>query len=368
VSDHTRLTAEGLAAAGDKVFVWSPAAGGQSPTPAEGVFVRREFGDFRSADLWRVGRALNKFATRRRLLVQWVPHGYGFRSMNIWFCFWLWARAFVHGDEVTLIVHEPFLAFGEGSWKQDVVAVVQRLMTIVLLSSASRVWTTIPTWQKRWRPYALGRRVPFGWLPVSSTAPVVINPREEAAIRARHSRTGLPLIGHFGTYGKHVAEMLRDFLPRLLTFDAPACTVLLMGHGSEIMCEELLRLYPRMEGHLSATGVLTPDSLSYHLAACDLLVQPYPDGVSTRRTSVMAGLAHGLPVVTTKGILTERLWEESGAVVLVTAEDISAMVLAVHELLRDVSRRKDLALKARQTYMQYFDLQHLTANLRRPLA
>jgi glycosyltransferase involved in cell wall biosynthesis len=82
----------------------------------------------------------------------------------------------------------------------------------------------------------------------------------------------------------------------------------------------------------------------------------------------MAGLAHGLPVVTTKGILTERLWEESGAVVLVTAEDISAMVLAVHELLRDVSRRKDLALKARQTYMQYFDLQHLTANLRRPLA
>jgi hypothetical protein len=33
----------------------------------------------------------------------------------------------------------------------------------------------------------------------------------------------------------------------------------------------------------------TPDDLSRHLSACDLFVQRYIDGVSGRRTSLMAG-------------------------------------------------------------------------------
>ena len=33
---------------------------------------------------------------------------------------------------VELMVHEPFLAFREGSWRQDLVALVHRLMITVL--------------------------------------------------------------------------------------------------------------------------------------------------------------------------------------------------------------------------------------------
>ncbi len=364
VADHTRLVAEGLAAEGDRVHVWCPADVGEGPAPSEGVTVRRELGRFRPADLRRVGRVLNRFNAPRRLLLQWVPHGYGYRSMNVWLCLWLWWRARLCGDDLTIIVHEPFLAFGEGTRRQDAVAFVHRVMTTVLLAAAHLVWTTIPKWEECWRPYTLGRRVPFGWLPVPSTTPVVATAEEAAATRALYAPADVPLVGHFGTYGELIAGTLRELLPRLLSDEETRCAVLLLGRGSEAMRAELLRTHPALLGRIHAAGTLPPEEVSRHLAACDLLVQPYPDGISTRRTSVMAGLAHGLPVVTTKGALTESLWEESGAVLLAELGDVAGMERAVGELLGDAAGREELGDLARATYRLHFDLPHLSARLR----
>ena len=100
--------------------------------------------------------------------MQWVPHGYGRRAMNLTFCFWLWKRAF-RGDRIELMVHEPFLAFWEGNWRQTAVAVVHRFMTLILLQAAGQVWVSIPAWERMWKPYALGRSIPFVWLPIPSS-------------------------------------------------------------------------------------------------------------------------------------------------------------------------------------------------------
>jgi glycosyltransferase involved in cell wall biosynthesis len=364
VADHTRLFAEGLAAEGDRVCVWCPSTAGESQPTAAGVTVRRELGSFRPADLWRVGRALRRFNAPRKLLVQWVPHGYGYRSMNVWFCLWLCARAFLRGDEVTFIVHEPFLAFGEGTWRQDLVALVHRLMTTALLLSARRVWTTIPKWEECWRPYALGRRVPFGWLPVPSTTPVTASPSEAAATRALYVPAGVALVGHFGTYGGHIARTLTRLLPRLLSVEETDCAVLLLGQGSELMREEILRTRPELASRIHASGTLAPDALSRHLAACDLLLQPYSDGVSARRTSAMAGLAHGLAVVTTKGALTEELWAESGAVALAPAGDDDALLGEARRVLASSEARMQLGTAGRKLYRERFDLAHTVAAFR----
>jgi len=73
---------------------------------------------------------------------------------------------------------------------------------------------------------------------------------------------------------------------------------------------------PHLGIRIAATGELPAEQIPAHLRACDLLVQPFPDGVSSRRTSVMAGLANGVPVVTNLGLLSEPLWRKSGAVAL----------------------------------------------------
>src|SRR5205807_444262 len=117
---------------------------------------------------------------------------------------------------VEIMVHEPFLSFREGSWKQSGVAAVHRLMTIILLNAASRVWITIPAWEKYLRPYALGRSLEFTWLPVASNIPVVDNPDGVRAIRAGYTNGAGALVGHFGTCDRHTTELLLRCVPALM--------------------------------------------------------------------------------------------------------------------------------------------------------
>src|SRR5882762_4234650 len=99
VSDYTFNVAAGLAAEGDKVHVWCPPANGLMPN-TKGVVVHRELNRLTPLDLLRVGKMLSEFSSPRRLLVQWVPHGFGYRAMNLPFCLWLWSRARRHQDKV----------------------------------------------------------------------------------------------------------------------------------------------------------------------------------------------------------------------------------------------------------------------------
>ncbi|MCA1593754.1 MAG: glycosyltransferase family 4 protein [Acidobacteria bacterium] len=385
VSDYTRVVAEGLADAGDCVHVWCPAlrahesdarefeaeagacrtsAGEREATGERVVVVHRDFGGFAPSDLRRVGARLNERRAPRRLLVQYVPHGYGYRAMNLAFCLWLWRRARVEGDEVQLMVHEPFLDFA-GAWRQRAAATVQRVMTTVLLNAASRVLVATPAWGELWRPFAFGSRVEFEWLPVPCSIPVISDAAESARVRARYgvAQPGHALVGHLGTYTRHIAQQLELVLPALLARHETA-SALLLGRGSVEACDRMLSAHTSLAGRIHAAGALPARELSTHLAACDLLVQPFTDGVSTRRTSVMAGLRHGLSIVTTRGRLTEPLWTESGAVELVAADDAEAMVRAVEELMTDDDARQRLAARGRALYRERFDAAAIIAALR----
>ncbi|MCX6023909.1 MAG: hypothetical protein NTZ05_19705, partial [Chloroflexi bacterium] len=61
---------------------------------------------------------------------------------------------------------------------------------------------------------------------------------------------------------------------------------------------ELIRQL-RLGGNTTWTGHLPLPEVSAHLLAADAAVLPFTDGASFRRTSLLAMLAHGLPLVTT---------------------------------------------------------------------
>jgi glycosyltransferase involved in cell wall biosynthesis len=93
------------------------------------------------------------------------------------------------------------------------------------------------------------------------------------------------------------------------------------------------------------------------------MLQPYPDGVTSRRTSVMAALSHGRPVVTTVGWLSETFWLGCGAVVTVPVEDPGALISATSQLLSDSARMAELSAHARRLYAERFDLAHTIERL-----
>jgi glycosyltransferase involved in cell wall biosynthesis len=139
--------------------------------------------------------------------------------------------------------------------------------------------------------------------------------------------------------------------------------VLLIGRDSDHFQTGLLVEHPELESRVHATGALDHDGLSYALQACDLMAQPYPDGASTRRGTLMAALAHGVPVVTTTGRLSEPLWAAGGDVVAVPAGDNEALTRAVVALARDGRERARLSEQGRRLYASRFDLSHTVESL-----
>jgi len=361
VSDYSGLVAVGLRERGEEVHVWCPGRAGDEAGEA-GVVVHRALGSFSPSDLVRVGRRLDPFPAPRHLLIQWVPHGYGYRSMNIGFCLWLLHRSLIRGDRIELMVHEPYLAFERSALWQNAAALVHRLMTMIILASTRMVWISIPRWEACLRPYTLGRRIRFRWLPIPSNVRIADQAGPIQVIRRKYAQDSL-LIGHFGTFGSAIVSLLEPVLVSL-TDRGSLPKVLLMGQGSQKFLGELVARRPQLAGKVCATGTLTETELSVHIAACDLLVQPYPDGVSTRRGSTMVGLAHGKPVVTTSGHLTEPLWQDSGAVRIAPVGDTIRLVEMIEQLLGDSKSRVRLGEAARQLYEQRFDISHTIGALR----
>jgi glycosyltransferase involved in cell wall biosynthesis len=174
---------------------------------------------------------------------------------------------------------------------------------------------------------------------------------------------GRQLVGHFGTYGDHVAPLLRAQLGRLLAIE-PSLVAVCIGAGSDRFVQDMLALQPGLQPRLVGTGRLAPEAVSLHVRACDLLIQPYTDGVTTRRTSVMASLVNGRPVVTTDGELTEPVWHRTGAVALVPADQPERVVHAARLLLANPSARAELASRGEATYRSTFAVEHTIARLR----
>ena len=288
VSDYTALLSQALRDEGQPVHVWAP---GSEETPPTESHVYRVLGNFDYASLARADELLDQYPSPRTLLVQWVPHGYGRRSMNVGFCRWLAKRVRHHGDLLQLMVHEPFLEFR--GIRQSAAAAVHRWMVWTLLHAAERVWLSIPAWESKLRMYAPAK-LRMDWLPIPSSIPRTATPDSTRAAREKSGNPPL-LLGHLGTYSPVIREMLEPTILELLRSHLELSFVMLGSGGREVR-SAVLAASPDLSSRLFATGFLPSSELSAYLAACDLLIQPYPDGASSRRSSLMAGISHGVPV------------------------------------------------------------------------
>lgn len=359
VSDYTQLVACGLADAGDSVVVWAPPAEGNG-TPHSGVDVRRLPDRFGPRSLKLLSADLDRAKSPHRVLIQYVPHAFGWKAANLPFCFWLRSR---RRDRIWVMFHEVSYPFDRhAGLKLNALAGVNRVMASLVGGAAERAFVSIPAWRSGVGAVTTAG-TPVTWLPVPSGVPRAQDAQATAIIRARYGG-GRPLVGHFGTYGRLIAPLLEHCAIRII--ERSACRVLLLGHGSDAACHELIARNPQLLDRVYGVGELDASELSRHISACDVMLQPYPDGISTRRTSAMVALAHGVPLSSTTGPLTEPIWAQSGIAVLSPAGDLDRLAVETVALLGDPDRRASLARRAVATYDEQFDLRHTIAALRFP--
>ena len=170
-------------------------------------------------------------------------------------------------------------------------------------------------------------------------------------------------MGHFGSHGGLVSRLLDASLPAIM--DGPCQpALLLLGADGEAYRDALLARHREWTGRVHASGFVEGPALSAHLALCDVLLQPYPDGITSRRTSAMACLSQGCAVVTTTGHLTEPLWHTSRAVALAGVDDPKAIAENVERLLADAGTRARLGSRALQLYTETFSVARVVTALR----
>jgi len=355
VSDYSRSIALGLAAAHDEVHVWAPSAGVSLATDP-GIHVHSLPQGFGPVGLRALSRALLQERSPKRILVQYVPQAFGWRGLNVPFCAWL---SSLRAVEVFVMFHEVAVPWTAGLWRRNAAYVVMRAMAALLLARADRIFVSTTSWEPTLQSLAIRWRGAT-WLPVPSNVPTHAPDDARSTTRKRLGiDEGTRVIGHFGTYGGMTAPLVARALTHLLEAERRR-VALLIGHGGDVFARQL-----QSDGaadRVLATGPLDAADIASHLLACDVLLQPYPDGVSTRRTSTMAGLALGVPIVTNEGHLTEPIWRESGGVEIVDTPE--AVATGAERLLRDPVQAAALGDRGRRLYEERFSLDRVVASLR----
>jgi glycosyltransferase involved in cell wall biosynthesis len=357
VADYTAILARALAPAVGAVHVWCPGNTSISADEGGGVVVHRSAGRFGPRSLWQLGRELDRFGPRT-ILVQYTPHAFGYKAMNFPFVAWVASRRLRHRDDVRIMFHEVAFPWVRRPLHHNLIAAANRLMAAILLRGCNRTYVSIPGWMPLLKQLGVGRR-PMTWTPVPSNVPADPDPASVAARRAELDDG--PVVGHFGTYGASVTGLLGPAL-RVLLDRRRDLRVLLLGSGGERWREEFVAGRPEWAVRVTATGPLPANAVSEALQSCDLVVQPYPDGASSRRGSLMAALANGVPVVTTLGKLSERIWTE-GPVAAVPVGDPVRLAELVLELLGRPDRLADLGRTGRQLHEDRFAIERTVAAL-----
>jgi|SRR6516162_4241764 glycosyltransferase involved in cell wall biosynthesis len=104
--------------------------------------------------------------------------------------------------------------------------------------------------------------------------------------------------------------------------------------------------------HLSIDGVVAPERVVQKLSACDVLLF-VRGGISSRRSSAIAGIGCGLPVIAYSGSETAPPITDAG-VVLVAPDQPHQLQTALVRVLSDADYRNDLAVRSRATFQAHF--------------
>jgi glycosyltransferase involved in cell wall biosynthesis len=362
LADHVHHLAIELSKAGDEVDVWAPPAAEGELVRDPGVTARALPDRYGPRSLLVLEKELAK-KPDARILVEYVPHAFGWTAMNVPFALWLAARrrpVWIQFQEVSTLVTRG------AKLRHNFQAVVMQGMASIMARRADRIFVSTPAWNERLRRLAPGSKEPI-WLPDPSNIPDSV-PQE--AIALARARLGLSpddvVIGCFSSYEPGVTGLLAGALPVLLERD-PRRIALLMGRGSKEAAEVVLRGCAKgSRTRLVATGKLDLPVIAAHLASCAAAIQPYPEGVTTRRTSAMNPLALGVPLVTNTGPWAEPLWGESGAVALAPAPTAEALIETAERVLSEPGYGAALGARGREFHRSHFSFEHVVSVLRQP--
>lgn len=280
------------------------------------------------------------------VLLQYNPFSYGRRGFNMHLPTTMHAmRRQCPNTRIAVMVHEPYA--WRDNWRLALMSAWHRAQFFALGKAADIIFFSIEPWALKFRSWF--PHVPVKHLPVGSNIPLVEIDRNEAR-RRLNIDDDVTVLGVFGT--AHPSRMLSRVRSAAEAASNAGWKILILHIGPEAdLVREQLGSLP-----LRADGPLPAEEVSLRMAAMDVHLIPFADGASTRRTSLMTSLQHGVPTIATEGYWTDRLLSDANGKALLMARTRDPQQFHENTLncLRDRSLRESLSKGARLLYRDNF--------------
>ena len=344
VGDYTRAIAVSLSERGHSVRVITdqrcvqPDSHAQRPSVRPVVSARWDW-----LDLWRVRRAS---ADLDIVNIQYQAAAYGAMRLPVHFL----PRLTVPPAAVTFHdLRSPYLFPKAGVLRE-------RAIWHLASGTAGVVLTNVEDYR---RCRARDQLPPLAEIPIGSNIPCAPPETFSASTWRAERDIGAEdlLLGYFGfLYASKGGETLMHALATLRSDGLPARLVLIGGSDltNTAYTQRIDNLAQELgvANHILRTGYLTPPETSAALLSCNLMVMPYLDGVSFRRGSFLACLAHGRATVTTRPPLRLAGLRPRENVMLARPE-AGAIATAVRELHSDPVLQKNIETGALRFSKQF---------------
>lgn len=303
-------------------------------------------------------RAAAAEARARWVVLHWVPslygrHGLAFPVVR--------AAGGLRRDgvRVALVVHEPFLPLTRPAWWA--LGAAQRIQLRALARHSHRILTPVPAWAEALRRWAR-RDTVTDVIPIGSTIPLSRLTREQARERLGLGEEDLAV----GVFSPGAAGFLASWIVRARKMFAGFGELrwFLLGKGSEALaraCREI--------GPVEDLGRLRARVVGDVVRGLDLLLAPYQDGLTLRRTAAWVGPQHAVATLSTKGPLHDArltplpFCAGDGS----RADDAAVFNVAMRILIREPESRGRMASLSARFYRREASVEVLARRLAREL-
>lgn len=237
-----------------------------------------------------------------------------------------------------LMIHEPFTPIVGA--RSAVMGIWQRAQLRLLLEMADTVAISTEGFRRR---LPAKHRARAAQLPVGSPLPDARD-RRVAMRNALGAATDDLVVALYGS--GHASRLIDRGVAAIAGISRAGWSPLVLNLGATAPALAALPAAAR----LVQPGPLDASDLAAHLAAADLVLLPFVDGASTRRTTLIAALQQQTCVLSTHGALTNGEFRDARAPILVAARDSEAFVATAIALAGDRERRLTAAAQGRALF------------------
>jgi glycosyltransferase involved in cell wall biosynthesis len=293
IGQYTRRLAETLVEMGNEVTVFSGRSAAAAASPLEQnrplIPVERFFDPLDPGSLRGLGAACRKHGKLDWLIVQFNPFGFGPRGWCPALPGALAALRREQGVRIAIYFHETHVP----AWPLKFLLMLswQYPNFARLAAMADTTFISTTRWKKqvcRWRPEHSCHAVPVG-----SNLPLCTSSKADG--REVLGLPDAPVLGVFGNaHPSRLIHWIAEAAAEIRKL-SPQSILLYVGKDGAEISAACASAGIGFQDH----GMLPDKEASLRLRAMDVLLSPFVDGISARRSSAIAALQHDLPVLTT---------------------------------------------------------------------